>query len=46
MTKISNCLEFDHWNLFVIWCLEFGIFRQDLPIKLRIRGSMFLLKLC
>jgi len=39
MTKIPNnrgvCdFEFGDWNLFVIWCLEFGAYCLILPIHL------------
>ena len=26
MTKTFEILNFGHWNLFGIWCLEFGIY--------------------
>ena len=28
-THAYGCLEFDHWELFVIWCLFFGIYYCD-----------------
>lgn len=28
----NHCLGFDYWNLFVFWCLIFGIFLQLIPL--------------